>query len=269
MPGSRERCFRTKISTRPGGSRAFLHVQGLAGRDKVTLLLPRAWAGAGVWTKQDFEESLGKSTEYGLKIVIGERVRLTNYRAPKDPTQDRVFWCVQFKGEPDGARKSSRCSAARAIRVAVLTLPGDTPLSRYMQFIHYVVFGLAWLRKINFVTQPNVELYKSITSKLHAEAERAGGIAKTKEWRQTAESPRKSVWRGRVTLRWDRLPAVDRSAKEPPLRRSTRPAEIFRAPRACDLRRADIFRRHALFAARPRRARRARSRRRTACFARD
>ena len=75
-----------------------------------------------------------------------------------------------------------------------------------MQFVHYAVFGLAWLRKINFVTQPNVELYKSITYKLHFESERSGGIAKTKEWRQTEESPRKSVWRGRVTLRWDRLP---------------------------------------------------------------
>jgi hypothetical protein len=75
-----------------------------------------------------------------------------------------------------------------------------------MQFVHYVVFGLAWLRKINFVTQPNVELYKTITNKLFAESERAGGIARTKEWRQTEETPRKSVWRGRVTLRWDRLP---------------------------------------------------------------
>ena len=42
---------------------SFLHVQGHGGRDKVTLLLPRAWAGAGMWTKQDFEESLGKSAE--------------------------------------------------------------------------------------------------------------------------------------------------------------------------------------------------------------
>jgi hypothetical protein len=74
-----------------------------------------------------------------------------------------------------------------------------------MQFIHYAVFGLAWLRKINFVTQPNVELYKSITNRLHAEAERAGGIGRIKEWRRTEESPRSAVWRGRVTLRWDRL----------------------------------------------------------------
>jgi glucose-6-phosphate isomerase len=182
---------------------SFLHVQGLEGRDKVTLLLPRVWSGAGIWTKQAFEESLGKSTEYGLRIVIDERVRLTNYRAPKDPAQDRLFLCVQIKGAQNEKLALLRRSG---YPVAALTFPKDTLLSRYMQFVHYVVFGLAWLRKINFVTQPNVELYKTITNKLFAESERAGGIARTKEWRQTEETPRKSVWRGRVTLRWDRLP---------------------------------------------------------------
>jgi glucose-6-phosphate isomerase len=185
---------------------SFLHVQGLENRDKVTLLLPRAWAGAAIWTKQDFEESLGKSTEYGLKIVTAERVRLTNYRAPKDPRQDRVFWCVQMKGAQDGCKEKIALLRRAGYPVAALTLSEQMPLSRYMQFVHYVVFGLAWLRKINFVTQPNVELYKAITNKLYAESERAGGIAKTKEWRQTEDSSRKSAWRGRVTLRWDRLP---------------------------------------------------------------
>jgi glucose-6-phosphate isomerase len=182
---------------------SFLHIQGSEGRDKVTLLLPRAWAGAGIWTKQAFEESLGKSMEYGLKIVIGERVRLTNYCAPKDAAQDRLFLCVQMKGE-----KNEKLALLRraGYPVAALQVPKNCSLSRYMQFVHYVVFGLAWLRRINFVTQPNVELYKTITNKLFAESERAGGIAKTKEWRQTEETPRKSVWRGRVTLRWDRLP---------------------------------------------------------------
>ena len=185
---------------------SFLHVQGLESRDKVTLLLPRVWAGAGIWTKQAFEESLGKSTEFGLKIVTGERVRLTNYRAPKDPAQDRVFCCVQIKGAHDAGAEKLALLRRAGYPVAALTLPAGTALSRYMQFVHYVVFGMAWLRKINFVTQPNVELYKTITNKLFAESERAGGLAKTKEWRQTEETPRKSVWRGRVTLRWDRLP---------------------------------------------------------------
>lgn len=185
---------------------SFLHVQGLEGRDKVTLMLPREWAAAGIWTKQDFEESLGKSAEYGLKIVIRERVRLTNYRPPRDPKQDRVFLCVQTKGSQDDCAAKLALVRRAGYPAAALVLPKGTSPARYMQFVHYVVFGLAWLRKINFVTQPNVELYKSITNKLFAEFERAGGIAKTKEWKRTEETERKSVWRGRVTLRWDRLP---------------------------------------------------------------
>jgi glucose-6-phosphate isomerase len=184
---------------------SFLHIQGLEGREKITLLLPKVWAGAGGWTKQDFEESLGKSVEYGLKIVIGERVKLTNYRAPKDPKQGRVFWCVQIKGVQDGCKEKLALLRRAGYPTASLTLDSGTCLSRYMQFAHYVVFGLAWLRKINFVTQPNVELYKAITNKLFAESEKSGGITKTKQWRQTEDTPRKSVWRGRVTLRWDRL----------------------------------------------------------------
>ena len=176
---------------------SFLNVQATAGRDKVTLLLPRAWEGAGIWTKQDFEESLGKAIR--LKIVTGERVRLTNYRAPKDPHQDRAFLAVQFKGEP--VEKAALIRRA-GYPLALLTLAPSTPLSAYMQFMHYCVFGLAWLRNVNFVTQPNVELYKSIASRLHTEARRAGGISKIKEWRETPET---AVWRGRVTLQWSRL----------------------------------------------------------------
>ena len=54
---------------------AFLHAQGLDGRDKVTLLLPRSWLAAGLWTKQNFEESLGKSEQLGIKIVIDGKVQ--------------------------------------------------------------------------------------------------------------------------------------------------------------------------------------------------
>jgi hypothetical protein len=74
-----------------------------------------------------------------------------------------------------------------------------------MQFMHYVVFGLAWLRKMNFVTQPSVELYKSIANRLHAEAQTAGGIEKTRAWTAMMRSPRQSRWRGAITLLYDGL----------------------------------------------------------------
>lgn len=181
---------------------AFLNAQAVNGRNKVTLLLPRPWAGTGLWTKQDFEESLGKREEFGLKIVIGERVKLANYRSPKDSTQDRCFLAVQVKSLGDSDTVKIAALRRAGYPIAVLTLP-SADLSRYMQFMHYVVFGIGWLQRMNFVTQPGVELYKAITGKLHAEAMKVGGIEKMPEWSDPAK---RSKWRNALTLHFNRLP---------------------------------------------------------------
>jgi hypothetical protein len=182
---------------------AFLDAQGQAGRDKVTLILPREWAGASLWTKQDFEESLGKSERQGIKIVIDERIRLQNYRPPKDPHQDRLFLAVQRRGSPATEGRKIALLRHAGYPLVTLTAPARCELSRYMQFIHYAVFGLAQLRDMNFVTQPSVELYKSITNQLHASAEKLGGIEKTEAWEQMRNSPNQARWRGRVSLFYD------------------------------------------------------------------
>jgi glucose-6-phosphate isomerase len=187
---------------------SFIHAQGEAGRDKLTLLLPKAWAGAALWTKQDFEESLGKCERLGLKVVIGERPKLANYRSPKDAAQDRAFLAVDIKGTPHPEAPKIAALKRAGYPVAVLAAPAVEQLSHYMQFMHYVVFGLAWLRKMNFVTQPSVELYKSIANRLHAEAQKAGGIEKTKAWAAMARSPRQARWRGAITLLYDGLDAA-------------------------------------------------------------
>jgi glucose-6-phosphate isomerase len=169
---------------------AFIHTQGEAGRDKLTLALPKAWAGAALWTKQDFEESLGKSETSGLKVVIGEKPF-----KPPGYGSDRAFL---FVGPSDAATGLRRAGYP----VAVLKLPARCTLSRYMQFIHYVVFGIGYLRRMNFVTQPSVELYKSIANTLHAEAKRAGGIEKTVAWREFTSNRVK--WHG-ISLHGDFL----------------------------------------------------------------
>jgi glucose-6-phosphate isomerase len=161
---------------------AFLHAQGMEGRDKIALLLPRSWAGAGIWTKQNFEESLGKSEALGIKIVINEKVRLRSYRRVNDPLQDRAFLAIQRKGEPQPEAKEITELRHAKYPMAMLTFPAATPLSHYMQFMHYVVGGLGYLRRMNFVTQPSVELYKAIASELFAEANKAGGTAHTPAW---------------------------------------------------------------------------------------
>lgn len=184
---------------------AFLHTQARAGRNKVTLLLPKKWAGAGLWTKQDFEESLGKSEEFGLKIVIGERVKLANYRSPKEPQQDRVFLAVSVKGQANSNADKVALLRRAGYPVATLTLRQDA-LSRYLQFIHYTVFGIGYLEKMNFVTQPSVELYKAITNRLFTEAQQAGGVERTEAWRRAFCSDRSLPFNGAVTLHANLLP---------------------------------------------------------------
>ncbi len=166
---------------------AFLHAQGVAGRDKVTLMLPKQWEGAAVWTKQDFEESLGKSEALGIKIVIDEKIRMPNYRPPRDPLQGRVFLAVMVKDldGPDGAKIALLRRAGYP--VAAVSFGRGTQLAQYMQFIHYVVFGLAWLRDMNFVTQPGVELYKSIAARARKAPD--SGVHSAK-------------WRGGITLNY-------------------------------------------------------------------
>lgn len=184
---------------------AFLHVQGLAGRDKVTLLLPKQWTGAGIWTKQDFEESLGKCEALGIKIVAGEKPKLANYRSPKDPQQDRCFLEVRVRGTAGfDARKVGLLRRA-GYPVAVVTFPGAAQLSTYMQFMHHVVFGVAYLRGMNFVTQPAVELSKDIATSIYDDAQKTGGVRETKAWKTMAGSPRQAHC-GEITLYHHHIP---------------------------------------------------------------
>lgn len=183
---------------------SFIHAQGLAGRDKLTLLLPKSWSGAAIWTKQDFEESLGKREESGLKIVAGEKPKLANYRSPKDPLQDRAFLAVQIRGEPHPQARKIALLRRAGYPLAALTLPRGTLLSAYMQFIHYTVFGVAYLREMNFVTQPGVELYKAITAEIYAQAERVGGVRRTAAW-QEMTTARQRARCGRLTLYYHHL----------------------------------------------------------------
>ncbi len=195
---------------------AFLSTQAKSGRNKITLLLPNEWGGAALWTKQNFEESLGKSESFGLKVVIDEPVKLVNYRAPKDPAQDRCFLVIQIRGVQSGDASKIASLRRAGYPLAVLTVRASE-LSAYMQFIHYTVFGIGYLQGMNFVTQPSVELYKTITNRLHAESEKAGGVDKTSEWTRMQSSPRRAKFRGALTLYYDRLSSdVDISTGEAP-----------------------------------------------------
>ena len=121
----------------------FLDANVRAGRDKLTLFLPKNWTAGAVWTKQDFEESLGKSDKLGIKIAIQEKLKLANYRSSKEDTQDRCFLVVNVAGEqnPDSAKVGVLRRAGYPL--AILKLSGEASVARYMQFIHYVVSAWA------------------------------------------------------------------------------------------------------------------------------
>jgi hypothetical protein len=178
----------------------FLEANARQGRDKLTLFLPEPWTSGAVWTKQDFEESLGKSEKIGIKVAIGEKIKLANYFARKDERQDRCFLVVNVPG----LRNADAAKVARLRRagypLAVLQLAGDPVLPRYMQLIHHVVFGLGYLRDMNFVTQPGVELYKTIANEIHQQARKAGGIERASAWREQAGSPYRIKWRGGLAV---------------------------------------------------------------------
>jgi hypothetical protein len=89
--------------------------------------------------------------------------------------------------------------------LAILKLEGLAALPKYMQWVHYVVFGLGWLRQMNFVTQPSVELYKSIAAQLHGSARKAGKLDQTKPWRELARTRLRATAAGGITLYYDSL----------------------------------------------------------------
>ena len=177
---------------------SFLHLEGVAGRDQVTLLPPQSWQAMGLWSKQDLEESLGKSAELGIKLIIGEPVKQRYYHRVRNPEQRRVFLAIQRKREshPDAEKMTDLRRAGYPM--AIVTFAADAPLSRYMQFLHYVVMGIGYLREMNFVTQPGVELYKSIASEIYREGQELGGTVKTAPWIKLSKDSQH--WRGIVNL---------------------------------------------------------------------
>jgi glucose-6-phosphate isomerase len=183
----------------------FLHGNGLDSRDKVTLLLPREWAGAGIWIKQDFEESLGKSQDLGIKILPTVALRAGGRKPVRDARQDQVFWAIRVAGCEMGSAATVRGLRQQGYPLAVLELGGETPLPRFMQWVHYVVFGLGCLREMNFVTQPSVELYKEIANRLYSQARKTGGMERTPEWRLLRRTPYRASAAGEITIYYDSL----------------------------------------------------------------
>jgi glucose-6-phosphate isomerase len=205
----------------------FIQGNARAGRDKVTLHLPRQWSGGAVWTKQDFEESLGKREDIGIKVVIHERIRPADYFPPKSASQDRcfLFVCVKDIHNPNSAKISALRRAGYP--VAVLQLSGDQPIPHYMQFVHYAVFGLGYLRQMNFVTQPGVELYKDYARNINEQAQAKGSIEKTDAWRSVMKADTRLNWIGGLSIDFGPLVRLGLLSEADILAGHNNPTEIY------------------------------------------
>lgn len=205
----------------------FIQANARAGRDKVTLHLPRQWSGGAVWTKQDFEESLGKREDIGVKVVIHERIRPADYFPPKSAAQDRCFLFVSVKdhNNPDPAKITALRRAGYP--VAVVQLSGDQPIPHYMQFIHYVVFGLGYLRDMNFVTQPGVELYKDYAREINDQAQAKGSIEKTAAWRSVMKADTRLNWMGGLSIDFGPLVRLGLLSEEDIQNSHSNPTEVY------------------------------------------
>ena len=97
-----------------------------------------------------------------------------NYFPRKDERQDRCFVVVNAPGQRNADAAKVAALRRAGYPLAVLHLSGEPVLPRYMQLIHYAVFGLGYLRNMNFVTQPGVELYKKIAERHSPAGEKSG-----------------------------------------------------------------------------------------------
>lgn len=139
---------------------AFLAAQIEAGRDKITLLLPEAWASVAGWTRRAFT---------GLHLITGEKPNLRHLG------KDRVFLVIQRKGE-----QHPEAAAIKALRnanfpIAAITFNATAQLSRYMRFMEDTAFTLK---------HPTEDPRPSITDEIFRE-----GVANNAAWKQLHASP--------------------------------------------------------------------------------
>jgi hypothetical protein len=163
---------------------AFLHAQSRAGHNKLTLVLPKIWTGAARWTTRALEECLSATDGPALSVYSDEPVRLANYHRPKEACQDRLFLAVQLKGEAGPESGKVALLRRTGYPVAVLTLERATPLSKFMQSVHYLAFGTAWLSDTSFVSRP----------------------AAVRPAASQDPSPHRAEWRGSLSLQFCHLP---------------------------------------------------------------
>ena len=125
-----------------------------AGRDKLTLLLPPAFAAFGMWVEQLVAESTGKLGT-GVLPVTGEPTTAV-YGA------DRFFVEVTFAGEPPDPATVARARATRAPRISIEVPRAIDLAAEFLRWeVATAITGL--FLGVNPFDEPNVQQAKEAT----------------------------------------------------------------------------------------------------------
>ncbi len=156
-------CKSTVASTNPGAwLGAVLGEAALAGRDKLTLVLPPRFAALGYWIEQLIAESTGKEGR-GIVPVEGEPLA-----GPGVYRNDRLFVVMGENADGDALERAGE---------PVIRLPVAEPYQLGAEFFRweFATAVAAHVLGINAFDQPNVQEAKDITARILAGEQPDGG----------------------------------------------------------------------------------------------
>jgi len=143
----------------------------LAGRDKLTFIMPESLSALGMWLEQLLAESTGKENS-GILPVAGEPLG-----GPSVYGDDRVFAYISLMGDVDENQEKGMDELTRAGH-PVITVRLEDKLDLAQEFFRWEIATAAAgaIIGINAFDQPNVQESKDNTRRLLKEFEKEGTL---------------------------------------------------------------------------------------------
>lgn len=159
---------------------AALGALAVAGRDKLTFVVPHPLDGLGLWEEQLFAESTGKHGKGILPVAeepLGE---------PDAYGDDRVFAYLPDRSAPVADHREHAHARVQALidaghPVFEIPLEGPLDLGRAFMLSELAVAVAGWSLGINPFDQPDVQRAKDATNRVLADFERDGSLPEVKE----------------------------------------------------------------------------------------
>ena len=174
-------CKIDEVAENPGALLgALMGAFGRAGRDKVTLLLPRALSSFADWIEQLLAESTGKEGKGLLPVAHEPLMRVEDF------SSDRFFVAYQFDEEPD-TQLTEVISALRQHNHPVVVLPMATRVSLGGELFRweFATAVAGSVLGIDAFDQPNVQESKDNTKRVLKQFEANKALPQVRDQGQT------------------------------------------------------------------------------------